>query len=83
MKDFAQTILKIFLSILTGISILVTSILSYFLYERSTMDFNSEGNYFDGLVVYHQQSVTAYGILFLTSLIISVFLLFLVRKQHQ
>jgi hypothetical protein len=29
--------------------------------KRSTLPYNSEGNYFDGVVNYHEQSVVVYG----------------------
>ena len=31
--------------------------------QRSTLPYNSEGNYFDGVVNYHEQSITVYSIL--------------------
>ena len=31
--------------------------------QRSTLPYNSEGNYFDGVVNYHEQSVVGYGVM--------------------
>jgi branched-subunit amino acid ABC-type transport system permease component len=31
--------------------------------RRSMLPYNSEGNYFDGVVNYHEQSVVVYGVL--------------------
>ena len=46
--------------------------------QRSTLPYNSEGNYFDGVVNYHEQSVTVYGILACACFLASM-MLFAVR----
>lgn len=52
--------------ILTAIGLLL-AILTLFIgllfWDRASLNYNSEGNYFDGAVVYHEQSVMVYGIL--------------------
>jgi hypothetical protein len=46
--------------------------------KRSMLPYNSEGNYFDGVVNYHEQSVFVYGILACASFSVSM-ILFAVR----
>jgi hypothetical protein len=46
--------------------------------QRSTLPYNSEGNYFDGVVNYHEQSITVYGFLACISFLASI-LLFIIR----
>jgi hypothetical protein len=76
-------ILRVFVTALAIISMLLTFVFGYFLYQRAAMDFNSEGNYFDGIVTYHQQSITGYGVCFVISLLISVFLFFIVKRTYK
>lgn len=55
--------------------------------QRSRLPYNSEGNYFDGIVNYHEQSVISYGILACVSFLASVMLLvirqFFRRSQRE
>jgi hypothetical protein len=54
--------------------------------QRSTFPYNSEGNYFDGVVNYHEQSIMFYGILSAASFLISKMLLairLLVQSRQQ
>lgn len=54
--------------------------------QRSTLPYNSEGNYFDGVVNYHEQSVVGYGVLALASFLGAVMLFgirLLVRRARQ
>ena len=46
--------------------------------QRSTLPYNTEGNYFDGVVNYHEQSITAYGFLAGASFLCAV-MLFAIR----
>jgi len=53
---------------------------------RSTLPYNSEGNYFDGVVNYHEQSIFSYGILAAVSFLAAVMLFairFLVRRARS
>src|SRR5687768_17305419 len=54
--------------------------------KRSTLPYNSEGNYFDGVVNYHEQSIFAYGMLagaaFLAAIMLFAIRL-LVRRSQQ
>lgn len=43
--------------------------------RRSMLPYNSEGNYFDGVVNYHEQSIFVYGILACASFLASMILL--------
>ena len=54
--------------------------------QRSTFPYNSEGNYFDGVVNYHEQSIMFYGILTAASFLTSVMLLairLIVQSRQQ
>ena len=42
--------------------------------QRSTLPFNSEGNYFDGVVNYHEQVVEVYGVLAFVSFLAAALL---------
>ena len=42
--------------------------------QRSTLPYNSEGNYFDGVVNYHEQSVFGYGFFAVVSLLAALML---------
>jgi hypothetical protein len=62
-KGMIRSIISKSLLLLT---VLVTGVGLIFLVlfiERSALPYNSEGNYFDGTVNYHQHSVTVYGVL--------------------
>ena len=50
--------------------------------QRSNLPYNSEGNYFDGVVNYHEQSITAYGILAVASFLCAI-MLFTIRLFFQ
>lgn len=50
--------------------------------KRSTLPYNSEGNYFDGVVNYHEQSIMVYGILAGASFLCAV-MLFVIRLFFQ
>ncbi|MCP9493982.1 MAG: hypothetical protein MSG64_05920 [Pyrinomonadaceae bacterium MAG19_C2-C3] len=54
--------------------------------QRSTLPYNSEGNYFDGVVNYHEQSVVGYGVLAVASFLVAVMLFgirLLVKRARQ
>jgi H+/Cl- antiporter ClcA len=42
--------------------------------KRSTLPYNSEGNYFDGVVNYHEQSVFGYGFFAVVSFLVAALL---------
>lgn len=48
--------------------------------ERGTLPYNSEGNYFDGVVNYHEQSVVVFAILACVSLAVTVALVWAGRR---
>jgi hypothetical protein len=50
--------------------------------QRSALSYNSEGNYFDGVVNYHEQSIFVYGILACASFFASM-MLFAIRLFFQ
>ena len=50
--------------------------------RRSTLPYNSEGNYFDGAVNYHEHMVMFYGILAGASLSCAI-ILFAIRRLFQ
>jgi hypothetical protein len=50
--------------------------------QRSTLPYNSEGNYFDGVVNYHEQSIIVYGILAAASFLCAI-MLFAIRLFFQ
>jgi len=76
-------LLKAFLQLIAGISILSTLLFGYLFYERSNMDYGPEGTYHDGIVVYHIQAMEFYGFLFFFSLIVLIILIFLIRKVFK
>ena len=54
--------------------------------ERSTLPYNSEGNYFDGVVNYHEHSVVVYGFIAGASFLAAVTLFgirLLVQRTRQ
>lgn len=54
--------------------------------QRSTLPYNSEGNYFDGVVNYHEQSVVVYGFMAGASFLAAVTLFgirLLVQRTRQ
>jgi hypothetical protein len=54
--------------------------------RRSMLPYNSEGNYFDGVVNYHEQSVVVYGFMAGASILTAVTLFgvrLLVRRARQ
>jgi hypothetical protein len=54
--------------------------------RRSTLPYNSEGNYFDGVVNYHEQSIAVYGVLsgafFLCAIMLFAIRLFFQRSRR-
>lgn len=75
--------IKIILVISTTFSTILAIVFLMIFIDRLILPYNSEGNYFDqkDLVVYHQQSIVAYGLLtfiFLTTTIISIY--FMMKK---
>ena len=56
-QSFTSKLLSWFTALLAGVG-LIFLILAL---KRSTFPYNSEGNYFDGVVNYHEQSVFVYG----------------------
>jgi hypothetical protein len=64
------------LSVLTGaIGVLFVSLTV----NRSMLPYNSEGNYFDGVVVYHEQSVLGYGLCACVAAIVTLALAWMSR----
>ena len=54
--------------------------------KRSTLPYNSEGNYFDGVVNYHEHSVAVYGVMAGVSFLAAVTLFgirLLVQRTRQ
>lgn len=54
--------------------------------RRSTLPYNSEGNYFDGVVNYHEHSVVGYGVMAGITFLAAVMLLgvrLIVRRARQ
>ena len=55
--------------------------------RRSMLPYNSEGNYFDGVVNYHEQSVAAYGLMagasFLTAIMLFGVRLLVRHARHR
>ena len=77
---------KIILIITTTLLTILTIIFVMTFIDRLTLPYNSEGNYFDekDSIVYHQQSIIAYGILtfiILTTTIISTY--FMMKKMKK
>lgn len=52
-------------------------------YNRLKMDYNEDGRYFDGLVVYKEQAVYIYGFLFFLSFIAATLLFSLARRYKN
>lgn len=75
-------VLLCFSTVVTGVGLIFLIIAV----QRSTLPYNSEGNYFDGVVNYHEQSIIVYGILacacFLASMMLFAIRLFIQRLQQ-
>ena len=46
-------------ALLSGVGLILAALAVH----RSTLPYNSEGNYYDGVVNYHEQAVIAYGVM--------------------
>ena len=67
---------------IAGVLALVCSLLlGYISYNRYLLPYNEEGRYFDGQVVWHEHSVTIYGLLSMALLIIGA-LSFFITTRH-
>ena len=78
-------IYSIISKVLLGFSFFVAGVGLIFLIlalQRSTLPYNSEGNYFDGVVNYHEQIIFVYGILAGACFLVAV-ILFAVRRFFQ
>lgn len=63
-------LIAIFAAVLAGVGLIFLT----FAIRRSTLPYNSEGNYFDGVVNYHQQSIAGYGVMAGASFLVAVVL---------
>jgi hypothetical protein len=76
MSQFLTSKLLTWLTVL--LSVLLAGAGLFFLIltvQRSRLPYNSEGNYFDGVVNYHEQSIVVYGVMAAASFLTAVTLL--------
>lgn len=85
-QSFTSNLLSWFIALLAAFFAGVGLIFLLLAVQRSTLPYNSEGNYFDGVVNYHEQSVVGYGALAVASLLAAIILFgirLLVRRAWQ
>ena len=68
---------------LAGSSGAISCALPYVAWQRSGLPYNEQGQYFDGLVNYHQQSVLVYAVLAFAALLLALGLAWLHRKTRR
>jgi cytochrome bd-type quinol oxidase subunit 2 len=70
----------------TGLSVLsavLGGVLAVVAWQRAGLPYNEEGQYFDGLVNYQQQSVLVYTVLALAALLLALGLAWLALKTRR
>jgi amino acid transporter len=73
-QSLTSKLLSRFITILSALLAGVGLIFLALAIQRSTLPYNSEGNYFDGVVNYHKQAVEVYGVLAVVSFLAAVLL---------
>jgi hypothetical protein len=58
-QSITSKLLLLFTALLAGVGLIFLTLAV----QRSMLPYNSEGNYFDGVINYHEQSVVFYSIL--------------------
>lgn len=85
-QSLTSKLLSWFIALLVAFLASVGLIFLALAIQRSTLPYNSEGNYFDGVVNYHEQSVEVYGVLFVVSFLAAIILfgirLLVLRKAN-
>jgi hypothetical protein len=81
-KGMIQSLISRLLLWLTALSAGVGLIFLILAVKRSTLPYNSEGNYFDGIVNYHEQSIAVYAVLAGGSFLAAI-MLFAIRRLAQ
>lgn len=61
----------------------ISCVLAYVAFERAGLPYNEEGHYFDGLVNYHQQSVLAYAVMAVVTLLLALGLVWVHLKTRR
>jgi succinate dehydrogenase/fumarate reductase cytochrome b subunit len=85
-QSITSKLLSWFIALLAAFLAGVGLIFLFLAVQRSTLPYNSEGNYFDGVVNYHEQSVVGYGVLALASFLAAIMLFgirLLVQRTRQ
>jgi hypothetical protein len=67
----------------SGLCGMVSCGLAYVAFERAGLPYNEEGDYFDGLVNYHQQSVLAYAVMAFVALLLALGLAWINFKTRR
>ena len=52
-------------------------------WQRAGLPYNEEGQYFDGLVNYHQQSVLAYAVMAVVAFLLGLGLAWVARRTRR
>jgi drug/metabolite transporter (DMT)-like permease len=81
-QPFTSKLLSWFITILSAFLAVIGLIFLALAIQRSTLPCNSEGNYFDGVINYHEQSVEAYGILSIVAFLAAI-ILFSIHSLFQ
>ncbi len=68
---------------LAGVCVATSCTLAYVAFERAGLPYNVEGNYFDGLVNYHQQSVLAYAVMAVVTFLLALGLAWVHLKTRR
>ena len=63
------------------ISTATFALFTWLWWQRANMPYNEAGRYYDGLVVWHEQSVFIYALLSILSFFILVFTGYLIRRK--
>lgn len=78
-----KTVKKIILSFLLLVSVGFTVLFTTAFINRMNLPYNSEGRYFNGIVVYHEQAVEVFGIISSVFIIITIGLTYLLYRSFR
>ena len=80
MKRSALFVVCTGLSALSGVLGCVLAVVAW---QRAGLPYNEEGQYFDGLVNYHQQSVLPYAVMAVVAFLLALGLAWVARRTRR
>lgn len=78
-----KTVKKITLSFLFLVSADLSVLFTTAFINRMNLPYNSEGRYFSGIVVYHEQAVEVFGIISSVFIIITILLVYILYRSFR